>query len=187
MKKPSFIEGVVVALIVCVIGSIGYSIISIFCSTADTWRILIAVISFGYSIYLLGRSQQRTGRIIVLTIWSLMSVALWLFETPFNHYALIHLVSIWLIRSLYFHASILYALLDLGLIALSAAIGFWALQHSGSLLLSLWCLFLVQALFVAIPGSKKTARSDQSTSNNHAKFQQALRTAQSAMNNLSQT
>ncbi len=187
MKKPGFIEGVVVAVIICVTTSIGYSIISVFYSATDTWRILIAVISFGYSIYLLGRSRQLSGRIIVLAIWLLMSIALWLFKPPIIDYALIHLAAIWLIRSFYFHARIVYTLLDLGLITLSAAMGFWAFLHSGSLLLSLWCLFLVQALFVAIPGSIKTAPADQSSTNSNVKFQQVLRTAQSALNNLSRS
>ena len=90
-----------------------------------------------------------------------MSVAIWLIEPPLLHYALIHLTSLWLIRSLYFHASILSTLLDFGVIALGLAVALWALIHSGSLLLSLWCFFLVQAVFVAIPGRIRPAPTNQ--------------------------
>ncbi len=187
MNKPGFIEGVVVALVLCIAGSIGYSIVSVVCNNYDTWRVLIAAISFGYSVYLLGRSLQHTGRIIVTLSWLLMSVAVWLFEPPLLHYALIHLASLWLIRSLYFHASILSTLLDLGLIALGVAVSFWALIHSGSPLLSLWCFFLVQAVFVTIPGRIKPVPTNQDTTNSNVKFQQAMRNAQSALNSMTRT
>ncbi len=185
MNKPGFIEGVVVALVMCIAGSIGYSVIGVVCNDYDTWRVLIAAMSFSYSIYLLGRSQQRTGRIIVTLSWLLMSATIWSFEPPLLQYALIHLASLWLIRSLYFHASILGTVLDLGLIGFGVAVAFWALIHSGSLLLSLWCFFLVQAVFVTIPGRIRTAPTNQDTSNSNVKFQQAMRNAQSALNSLS--
>lgn len=184
MNKPGFIEGVVVALVMCIAGSIGYSVVGVVCNDYDTWRVLIAAISFSYSIYLLWRSQQRTGRIIVTLSWLLMSVAIWLIEPSLLHYALIHLASLWLIRSLYFHASILSTLLDFGLIALGVAVALWALIHSGSLLLSLWCFFLVQAVFVTIPGKIKSVPTNQAVTNNNVKFQQAIRNAQSALNSL---
>ncbi len=143
--------------------------------------------SFSYSIYLLGRSQQRTGRIIVTLSWLLMSVAIWWFELPLLHYALVHLAALWLIRSLYFHTSILSTVLDLGLIGFGVAVAFWALIHSSSPLLSLWCFFLVQAVFVTIPGRIRPAPTNQDSSNSNIKFQQALRTAQSALNSLAHT
>ncbi len=187
MNKPGFIEGVVVALVMCIAGSIGYSVIGFVCNDYDTWRVLIAAMSLGYSIYLLGRSQQRTGRIIVMASWLLMSSAIWLIEPPLPHYALSHLASLWLIRSLYFQMSILSTLLDLGLIGLGGAVAFWALIHSGSPLLSLWCFFLVQAVFVAIPGRIKPVSRNQHSTDSNVKYQQALRNAQSALNSLTRT
>ncbi len=187
MKKPSFIEGVVAALIASVTGSTGYSVLSVFYYEEDTWRILITAISFGYSIYLLIRCRQNTGRIIVLISWLLMSIALWLFHPTLFNYALIHLAVIWLIRSVYFHASMLCVLFDLGLIAFGTALGFLALLHSASVLLCLWCFFLVQALFVALPGSVKKAPAGQSAISSHKKFQQAFQTAQSAVKDLSRS
>ncbi len=187
MKKPGFIEGVVVALIACITGSIGYSVLSVFYFEEDTWRILIAAISFGYCIYLLARSRQHTGRISVLVSWLLMSISLWLFQPALLHYLLIHLAVIWLIRELYFHANMLHALLDVILIVLGAALGFSAFLHSGSVLLSMWCFFLVQALFVALPGSNKKAPAEQSAICSHTKFEQAFHTAQSAVKDLSRS
>jgi hypothetical protein len=184
MNKPDFIEGVVVAFMICITALIGFFIVGLLCNQTDTWRVLITMISLGYSIYLLGRSQQRTGRITVLASWLLIAIATWLYQSSLIHYALIHLTTLWLIRSLYFHINLRSVMLDLGLIVLGVAIAFWALIHSGSPLLSLWCVFLVQALFVAIPDTIKQASSTQTATNSNAKFQQALRTAESAMNSL---
>jgi hypothetical protein len=184
MNKPGFIEGIVVAGVISITGLIGFYTVNLFCNQADTWRVLITIISFGYSIYLLARSQQRIGRITVLASWLLIATATWLYQPPLIHYAFIHLTTLWLIRSLYFHTNSLSVLLDFGLFAFGVAVAFWALIHSGSVMLSLWCLFLVQALFATIPDNNKPATSTQTAINSNATFQQALRTAQSAINSL---
>ena len=66
------------------------------------------------------------------------------------------------------------------------AAGIWAATQTGSLFLSLWCFFLVQALFVAIPVNmnRKTAPGS-SQRDPEDRFQHAHRVAESALRRLS--
>ena len=86
-----------------------------------------------------------------LTMWAVFAVTAWFIGPPLILYIIVHVSAVWLIRSLYFYSSILPALMDLGLNLLSTAVAFWAISHSGSLFLAIWCFFLMQALFVLIP------------------------------------
>ena len=87
-----------------------------------------------------------------------------------------------MIRSLYFHGSIVAALADLGIGALALAFAIWAAKSSGSVFLSIWCFFLVQALFVALPADigAKAQRDDGSDQ----PFKRAERSATAAIRRL---
>ena len=120
-----------------------------------------------------------------LTLWLVLAVAIWLMEVTPVLYVLVHVGAIWLIRSLYFYSSIVPALMDLGLNGLSAATAFWAISHTGSSFLAIWCFFLVQALFVAIPpaltpGGKREPGKHLDTDN----FERARRRAEAAVRQL---
>ena len=73
--------------------------------------------------------------------WSLLSPAA---------FALVQAGLIWLVRALYHHRGFVAAGVDLGLTAFACAAAVWALG-TGSYLVTIWCFFLVQALFVWIP------------------------------------
>ncbi|MGH8652343.1 MAG: hypothetical protein ACREYE_09290 [Gammaproteobacteria bacterium] len=66
-------------------------------------------------------------------------------------------------RSAQHRLHVLSALADLGLNALGLTAAIWAVKQSGSLFASIWCFFLVQALFVAIPArlSRKPEKPDR--------------------------
>jgi hypothetical protein len=57
----------------------------------------------------------------------------------------------------------------------------WALSRTGSVLLGSWCFFLVQALFVAIPGS---LTSNAVRALRDDRFQRAHTAAQAALSQL---
>ena len=115
--------------------------------------------------------------VTVLTVWM---------APPLMLYVLVHVGMIWLVRALYFYSSPLSALADLGLNALAVAAVVWATVQSGSLLLALWCFFLVQALFVLLPkGSGTTGSRSGQVGVEVDKFDQARQTAQSALRKLS--
>jgi hypothetical protein len=184
MSAPSFLEGVGVAVVASLAGSIGYWAFS--AVLGGGLRLVIAGLSLGYLLYLLARSRERVGRLTTLAAWSLTALALWWLQSPLSLYVLGHLGALWLVRSLYFHSGPLAALADLGLNAFALAAALWALGHTGSLLLALWCFFLVQALFVAIPARPPRECGDGAAEPDlEAHFQQAQRTAEAALRRLS--
>jgi hypothetical protein len=90
-----------------------------------------------------------------------------------------HLTLIWLARALLFHTSLLTALADLVLSALSLAAGCWALLVTGSLFASLWSLCLVQATCALLPGS--AGRAPRIGGAHEQRFAAAARAAEQAL------
>lgn len=186
MKPPSFFEGVVIALAISVLGGALYSVLSSVLPAAAVLRLLIAGIGLAYVLYLLSRSRERVGRVTVVACWTLVTGVTWFIELPLILYIVTHLGLIWLIRSLYFYSSVLPALADLGLNGLSLTAAIWAARQTGSVFLSLWCFFLVQALFVAIPtGLNRSNKETQAGPENEDRFQRAHRSAEAAVRKLS--
>jgi len=186
MKQPTFFEGVAVAVAASLLGSTLYSVFSSAFPAGAVLRLLIAGIGLAYVLYLLSRSRERVGRVTVVAGWTLVTGVTWFIEPPLLLFVLVQLGLIWLIRSLYFYSSVLSALADLGLNGLSLASAVWAAGQTGSVLLSLWCFFLVQALFVAIPtrlsrGNRKTPAGPEKED----RFQRAHRAAETAVRKLS--
>lgn len=186
MKRPTFFEGVAVAIATSVMGTVLYTVmVSVFPGTA-VLRLLIAVLGLGYVIYLLSRSRERIGRLTVSVVWLLAAGTIWIVDPPLMYYVLVHIGLIWLIRSLYFYSSVFPALADLGLNAASLAAAFWAVSQSQSVLLSIWCFFLVQALFVFIPTRlRKSSSGWQSNRIDEDRFQRAYQVAEAALRKIS--
>lgn len=186
MKRPSFIEGVVFALAVSTVGSVLLPVLSWTLPTATVLRLLIAGIGFSYVIYLLSRSDERIGRVTTIVTWSVAALAAWVFSPSIVIYALLHLALVWLIRSLYFYSSAISSLLDLGLNGFSLATALWVASWTGSFFLTLWCFFLMQTLFTAIPASWKSETvSERRSEDSSDRFEHAYHAAQSAVRKLS--
>lgn len=186
MKTVTFWQGVVVALFFSIIGSIGFFALSALFSEDFAVRLLISGLAIAYSLYLLSRSPVRVGRITVLSALLLLLILLWLFYTSLSLFLIFHVLAIWLIRSLYRYAGIFSSLADLGLSALSIASAFWALHHTGSVFLTFWCFFLVQALFVYIPAGLKSKTSENTViPDSQSNFKHAYQAAETAVRKLS--
>lgn len=188
MKRPGFFEGVSLAIAVSIIGSLLYAIFNSVMPGEAVFRLLIAGISLAYIVYLLSRSNEHSGRVTVIAIWMAAAILIWLFSPSSVIYIVLHLVLVWLVRSLYFYSSILSALLDMGLAGVGLLGAVWAVSWTSSLLLGLWCFFLMQALFVLIPSNFKD-RSLNRTRGLHAgesQFDLAHRAAVAAVRKLSQ-
>lgn len=183
IKRPSFLQGVLVALLLSFFGGAVFVTLKVLLAPGLLLRTVIALLALAYVLYLLSRSRERTGRIVCIVLWTLIATITWVLHPPLLLYVLVHAGLIWLIRSLYFHASVLAALADLGLSALSLAAAIWATSQSHSLMLALWCFFLVQALFVAIPASLRSSTATQETSGDEG-FQRAHRCAEAALRRL---
>jgi len=186
MKQPTFLEGVGVALATSLVGSMLYTAMEVVFPGVPVLRLLIAAIGLAYVVYLLSRSPERVGRITAAAAWLLVAGVLWFTHPPLMFYVLMHLGTLWLIRSLYFYSSALSALTDLGLNGLGLAAAIWAVTRTGSVFLGIWCFFLVQALFVIIP--KSVNRKPGTGQAGHARedrFQHAYRVADAAVRKLS--
>ena len=186
MKRPGFFEGVAVGLVASLIGSVLFVALGLVFSTQTALGIVIALLSLAYTAYLLSRSSERVGRLTTLILWFLAAGFLWFWSPGLPIYLLFHLGLVWLVRSLYFHASLFSALADLGLNGLALATAVWAAERTGSVFLTLWCFFLVQALFVAIPSWTRQPGS-QSPADMQAddSFQHAHRVAEAALRRMS--
>lgn len=185
MKKATFMEGVGIALISSIAVASLFTVMSSLFIGGSLFNLLIAALSFIYILYLLIRSKERVGRVSVIVIWFAITLTSLLFISSIMFYVAIQLFMIWLIRSLYFYNSVFSALLDLAMTGMSLVVAMWALSVSGSLFLTFWSFFLVQALFVYIPknfASKKDPESSHQIDGD--KFEYAYHAAEVAVGKL---
>jgi hypothetical protein len=183
MKTPNFLEGAAVALAASVAAAVLFGVLAPVFGGDAVLRALIALLALVYVIYLLRRSRERVGRVSVIAGWCLAALVLAVWHPPLLLYLVLHVGMLWLVRALYHYASVLSALADLGLNGVALAAAVWAATHTASLLVSTWCFFLLQALFVAIP---RDLRATQDAPTDPAdRFQQAHRAAQAALRKLS--
>ncbi len=186
MKTATFFEGVFIALLISFISSVLLFTLSSFFPANILIRGLISGISIAYIIYLLSRSHEQVGRIIVMIVLLISIITLWLTWPSITFFILGHMIIIWLVRCLYFYSSLVSSLADLALNGSSLFIALAVASHTDSLFLTLWCFFLIQALFVLIPKNIPKPNSSSSISvNNEEEFQQSFRAAQAAVQQLS--
>ncbi|MDH3641722.1 MAG: hypothetical protein OES38_06480 [Gammaproteobacteria bacterium] len=179
MKRPGFFNGVLAALILAIIAGAAFAGLGAVFATASILQLIVTSLAGAYVAYLLGRSPDRTGRVATLVIWTLAALAGWALAPNLAVLLCLHVLMIWLVRVLHYHSGVLTALADLGLSCLALASAIWAAQQSGSLFMAVWCFFLVQALFVAIP--KSFAAEIPSADGETDDFQRAYRAAESAV------
>lgn len=185
MKNTSFNEGVAVALFSSIIVAALFSLISYLLLGGGAFKLLIAGISFFYIMYLLLRTKERTGRIAVVLIWFVTTLLSLVFSPSLFLYVSIQLFMVWLLRSIYFYNSIFSALIDLALTGMSVAVAVWAWIVSGSMFLTIWCFFLVQALFVFIPKTfSAKGKSESITNMENDRFEYAYHAAEMAVEKL---
>jgi hypothetical protein len=186
MNRPTFLEGVAVALGMSLAGSVLYTALDAVFPSIPVVRLLIAGIGLAYTVYLVSRSPEQVGRVTTAVAWLLVAGVLWFTQPPLLLYVGVQLSTIWLIRSLYFYSSALSALADLALSGLGLAAAVTAVTRTGSVFLGIWSFFLVQALFVVIP--KTLNRKSGAGQTGHAcedRFQHAYRAAEIAVRKLS--
>ena len=178
MKVSSLLQHIGIAMILSCLAAINNFIFSGLLSS----RFNISLIVFLYLVYLIWQSHLAAGRITLL-VFNLCVLLFFLF-TGIHLVTLlwVYLAIIWLTRSLLYYSSLLSVLADLGLCLFSASIAYWLLSNGYGLVSIMWCLLLLQALHSLIPGKRKPAKSQQtSTSDN---FNHALQSAESALHQL---
>jgi len=168
MKRPTFFNGVVVAAVLGFFASAIVATLTPFVGLGAVIRLVIPLLGLAYLLYLLNRTAERVGRVTTLTLWTAMAAITWWVAPPLPLYLMAHVGTIWLVRSLYFYAGVMPALMDLGLGALSVS--------------AAGCFFLVQALFVAIPPAvQRTAKPQQNMLADSENFERARRQADAAL------
>jgi hypothetical protein len=186
MKYPGIIDGVLAAGIIAVGTGIAALAFGGFTSLGALLNLVLPWAALAYLVYLFKRSDARTGRVVAIAAWAVVSLACWLFDAHVSQQALAQAGIIWLVRSLYFHNSMLAALLDLGLVAAGLVAGAWALLNTGSAAAALWSFFLLQALFCWVPAFVPGRAETRRDGGESASFQAAHRVAVDAVRKLSQ-
>jgi len=188
MKKPSILDGVTLAMVISLGAAAGSLLLGGFIVYGLLFELVLYSAALVYLLYLLKRSQARIGRVLAISAWALISFACWFFDVALLQQVLVQAGMIWLVRSLYFHGSLISATLDFGLVSAGLAASAWAMVNTGSLTAALWSFFLVQALFCCLPqlAPRQSAANDTPASQ-HSPFQTAHRVAEDAVRKLSQS
>jgi len=186
MIRQTFIQGAVLALVFALAGAVAFTSLKLLFVSGALLKLLITAFAGVYILYLRAVSGEKTGRLAVPALWLACAIATWVFVPGVSLFLISHLGIVWLIRALYFHSSVLPALLDLGLCAIGALAAIATARHSHSIFLTIWSFFLVQALFVAIPSLIKT-RHTEPADQPEQRFKRALRTAEDAVRRMHTT
>ena len=188
MKKATFPEGVGIALIASIAVASLFTVMSSLFIGGNLFMLLVAGLAFTYILYLFMRSKERVGRVTVVMGWFVITFMSLVFIESLILYLSIQLFMVWLMRSLYFYNSIFSALIDLSMTAMSLVVAIWTLSVSGSLFLTFWSFFLVQALFVYIPKNFSTKQKREFINEeDNDKFDYAHHAAEMAVEKLLKT
>ena len=185
MKRPTFMEGIVVAAVASIPGAAIFGALTLTIASGPVLRLLIAGLSLSYVVYLLNRSSEHVGKVTVVTAWIALAAMVWWLAPSMPLYLILHVVVVWVIRSLYFHSGILASVADLAVSALALVAGVSCGVYTGSLFIGIWCFFLTQALFVFIPSWPGQADSGAATRAAPARFEIAHRAAECALRKFS--
>ena len=187
IKAPGIIDGIIVAIVISLGAGAASLVLGGLVAKATLFNLLLCSAALTYLVYLLKRSDARVGRVVVIAGWAFLSAACWFFDVPLFEQVFIQAGIIWLVRSLYFHASLLTTALDFGLVSAGLAASTWAMVNTGSISGALWSLFLVQALFCWLPNLAGRTSSDiYDGQHDHSSFQSAHRVALDAVRKLTQ-
>lgn len=184
-SQPSLRAGLAAALVFSACGAALLAALSPWLGAATALRAVIALLGFAYTIYVIGRSRERVGRLTTIVCWLVVAGGAALAGLPLVGYVLVHIALAWLVRSLYHYSGLLPALADFGLSLLGAAFAVWAAQRTGSAWLALWCFFLVQAFHALIPPTLQ--RGAAAAAADEDGFARAHRAAEAAVRRLSTT
>ncbi len=165
-KPPTFLGGAAIAFVFAAAGAAVFAALTPGLASHLVVRGIAIALGGAYTLYLLSRSEERTGRVATVFVWCVLTTLTTVFVSALPLFLICQVAAIWLIRSLYFHGSLVTALADLGISGLALASAIWAAKSSGSVFLSIWSFFLVQALFVALPADitakpQRDERDDQ--------------------------
>lgn len=176
--KPSFGEGVIVALMLSVLGSIAYFIGYVILGAIIGFTPIIAMVAGAYALYLVKRSTVRSGKLFAAS--AVVAITGVFILVPVSLFVLISAIifGIWLIRACMFRSGVLDSVGDFLLIGTSVAAGTLAMLHTQSLFISLWTFFVIQALHIYLPVS---VHGKEKETVHERKFEHAFKKAERAL------
>jgi hypothetical protein len=114
-------------------------------------RLIVAGLGLTLVLRAVGRSSERTGRIVTVVVWFAVAGGIWIGGVSLPSYVVVHVTLVWLVRSLFSYSRLVEAGLDLGLTLLAISFAIFAAVRTESVFLATWCFLLVQAFQVSIP------------------------------------
>ena len=153
--------------------------------STDALRLVLLGCAAIYTLWTLRCAEAKVGRLLSIAGLGVIALALLIWNPGLWAWLLGLTGFAWLLRALYRHDSLLAAASDAGLSMLALAAGVASLQHTHSLWIGLWCVFLTQALHHTIPhGWGARAQAGSSTSAHNTPFDQAYRASEAAFSRL---
>ncbi len=186
MNRPTFVHLIATGFAVSVIATAGFHALTWLFPAASVLQFLIAVTALYCLVQTIWASGEKTGLLTVITCWLVASAIMVSFDSTTGQLFAVQLFFIWLVRSLYVYSSFISSMVDLALCVVSFGVVVWTVSYTGSVFLSFWCFFLSQAVVSAIPiNSTPTKFSNQDSPGfDNARFEQAYRVAEKAVNQL---
>lgn len=156
MAGTSLIQGILTAFVLS-LGSLPLSLGLTVLGWRTANQVLVAILAGIYIAYIIAQCTSRVGGVTlgVLSLAALSGVCFW--GAPTSLVLLLAVGLIWFVRALLNYSSLISALLDGLLCALSLGGAVGTLILSGHHILAVWFFFLVQALWVFIPRRLKRA------------------------------
>jgi hypothetical protein len=184
-RRPSFVGELGVALVLSLVGGALVSSLGLVLPATTALKAVVTLLAFAYLGYGLSRSAERTGRIVVVALWCVLTAGAWASGVPLGVYLVLHAAALWLVRALYAEAGLLSAGANLVLTALALAFAVWAALRTESFFIAAWCFFLLQSLHVFTPalGARESGAAPPGSTSDSA-FESALRTAEEAFERL---
>lgn len=144
-------ERVMVALGLAVLGAVASWLLG-GAYSRDAATLVPMLLATAYSAWLLVRSHAAPGKLLVASVWIVLLVAMLAFNLRAPSIILLLLGMTWWVRAAYWHQKVLASLLDAAVVGMSFVCGMWAYAQTGSVLLAVWMMFLLLAVFVRVPG-----------------------------------
>ncbi len=181
MKTPTLIEQIGIAIALTMASYPATPLLHYWFSPEAAHNTLLGLLLLAYILCLCILAPARPGKIILISISAILTgLALFIVSSPLG----LTTLAIGLLctsRTLLFYRCLVAlfsdALLQIGAIS----IALWAYSSNGSLLLSIWCFFLCQALWVFIPIDTKQTIKGWHSNETTDRFSHSHRMAETAL------
>jgi hypothetical protein len=183
MSAGSFWRSALHGLVCSAAGALAFTVLAPLLGVGAAARLLLAALALASLALVLRDGRARVGRLVTLAGWLVLTAALFVLDPTLWAWLLAYVGGLWLARGLYRYDSLRAAGLDALVTLFALAAGVAAARHSGSVFLALWSFHLVQALCALI--GVDDARAAAASEAPDERFEQAWRTAESALRRLS--